>query len=170
MKMRCWFCFAAIAALLAGAPGLAHAAGSGLDSKPVSAAEFGAFLRGRKSVPDRKSDPDRKSVPNKDAPQKEAAVNLDWHKASAYCAAQGKRLPSAREWIAACEARELTFPWWIWEWTTTDADMGEAGFKVLCGPGPSTCECTHAYHTTWSNEVKGFRCAKVDPSVRLFEN
>ncbi len=148
----------ALAALLAGAPGPAHAAGSGLDRKPVSAAEFGAFLRGGKSVP------------NKDAPQKEAAVNLNWHKAGAYCAAQGKRLPSAREWIAACEARELAFPWWIWEWTTTDADRGEAGFKVLCGPGPSTCECTHAYHTTWSNEVKGFRCAKVDPSVRLFEN
>ncbi len=158
MKMRGWFCLAALAALLAGDPGLAHAAGSGLDRKPVSAAEFGAFLRGGKSVP------------NKGAPQKEPAVNLNWHKAGAYCAAQGKRLPSAQEWIAACEARELTFPWWIWEWTTTDADRGEAGFKILCGPGPSTCECTHAYHTTWSNEVKGFRCAKVDPSVRRSEN
>ncbi len=158
MKMRCWFCVAAIAALLAGAQGFAFAAGSGLDRKPVTAAEFGAFLRGGKSVP------------NKDAPQKEAAVNLNWHKAGAYCAAQGKRLPSAQEWIAACESRELAFPWWIWEWTTTDADRGEAGFKVLCGPGPSTCECTHAYHTTWSNEVKGFRCAKVDPSVRRSEN
>ncbi len=168
MKMRCWFCLAALAALLAGAPGPAHAAGSGLDRKPVSAAEFGAFLRGGKSGPDK--DAPRNSVPNKDAPQNEAAVNLSWHKAGAYCAAQGKRLPSAREWIAACEARELAFPWWIWEWTTTDAGRGEAGFKILCGPGPSTCECTHAYHTTWSNEVKGFRCAKADPSVRRLEN
>ena len=109
MKMRGWFCLAALAALLAGAPGFAIAAGSGLDRKPVSAAEFGAFLREGKSVPD------RRSAPNNGTPQKEAAVNLNWHQAGAYCAAQGKRLPSAQEWIAACEARELTFPWWIWE-------------------------------------------------------
>ncbi|MFC1491604.1 SUMF1/EgtB/PvdO family nonheme iron enzyme [Nitrospinota bacterium] len=154
--MGSWTRFAAIALLLAGLAGLASALGSQLDRVPVSAAQFEAFLQKRGAPPS------QGNLPTK----REAAVNLNWHQASAYCEAQGKRLPSAQEWISACEAKEIEFPWFIWEWTTTDADRGEAGFKVLCGPGPSMCGCTHAYHTTWSNEVKGFRCAKPQPSVR----
>ncbi len=133
------------------------AASARLDRTPVSAAEYEALAlkKGER--------PANRPLTPKGGP----AVNIDWHQASAYCKAGGKRLPSAQEWIAACEARELDFPWWTWEWTSTDAKGGEAGFKLLCGPGADTCACTHAYHPTWSNEVKGFRCARPQPSVML---
>ncbi len=149
------------AALLAGLAGAAWAAGARLDQTPVSAAQFAAFLL---------------SQGGKDAPAgtggEGPAVSLTWHQARAYCAAQGKRLPSAQEWIGACQAKEIQHTGWIWEWTTTDAGPGEHGaeqpFKLLCGPGPE-CSCTHAYHPDWKNEVKGFRCARPDPNVRLLE-
>lgn len=133
---------------------LAWAAGARLDRLPVSDREFAAFLR-------------------RDAPSGAGgapAVLMNWHQARAYCAARRKRLPTAPEWLDACRAKRLEFRGPIWEWTSTETDQqGEdekIRFKVLCGPGPE-CLCTHAYHPDWRNEVKGFRCALPDPSVRL---
>ncbi|MEK6709206.1 MAG: SUMF1/EgtB/PvdO family nonheme iron enzyme [Nitrospinota bacterium] len=138
---------------------LAWAAGAELDRLPVPDREFSAFLRreggGRPPSPGGGEEP---------------AVLLDWHQARAYCAAQGKRLPTAPEWLEACRAKRLEFQSPIWEWTTTETDRhgedAKVRFKLLCGPGPE-CSCTHAYHPNWRNEVKGFRCARGLPSVRL---
>lgn len=149
---------ALFAAALLGLSGHARAAAR-LDHRPVSAAD----LAGAQNKNDSRKQSESPSA-------NEPAVLIDWYSASEYCAAQKKRLPSAAEWIAACEAGALEFPWGIWEWTTTEAGGGESGFKLLCGPGSSTCGCTHAYDPTWSNEVKGFRCAKSLPSVRRMEN
>jgi hypothetical protein len=138
--------------------GSAQAAAPRLDPIPVSATEFKRFTR---------STPTPKSGENATLPNG-PAVNLNWHEAKAFCASMGKRLPSAGEWLVACESKAIEFPWWIWEWTSTNANQDEgADFKLLCGPGTTTCECTHAYHTSWSNEVKGFRCVKPEPSVAL---
>ena len=155
MKLDTWIRLSAAALILAG--GAASAAESKLDRKPVSAAEFWAYRRAGKSPSDTPNPPSAK----------DPAVNLTWHQANGFCASKHKRLPSVQEWIAACQARTIRFPWWIWEWTSTDAGKRGAGFKTLCGPGPVTCECTHSYHTTWANQVKGFRCARSRPSVRL---
>ncbi len=145
------------AALLFGISGHARAAAR-LDRRPVSAADLAGAQN--KNGSEKKSESPSANEP---------AVLIDWYRAREYCAAQKKRLPSATEWNAACEAGELEFPWGIWEWTTTEAGGSESGFKLLCGPGGSTCGCTHAYDPSWSNEVKGFRCAKSLPSVRLLE-
>ena len=139
---------------------LAWAAGARLDRLPVSEREFSAFLRREPGA----GRPD--ALPAGAVP----AVLMNWHQARAYCAAQGKRLPTAPEWIEACRAKQLEFRGAIWEWTSTETDReGEdekVRFKLLCGPGPE-CGCTHAYHPGWRNEVKGFRCARAEPSVRL---
>ncbi|MEE9239780.1 MAG: SUMF1/EgtB/PvdO family nonheme iron enzyme [bacterium] len=155
--------FAAVllaAAFLPGSSGHAHAAGARLDRHPVSAADLTGFQQ-KKGAQKNSESPPASGGP---------AVLVDWYQAREYCAARGKRLPSAQEWIAACQAREIEFPSWIWEWTSTDAEGSEAGFKQLCGPGTSTCGCTHAYHPTWSNAVKGFRCAIPLPSVQRMKN
>ncbi len=161
MKTAKWFpiliAVTFFAASLIGLSGHARAAAR-LDRRPVSAAD----LAGAQN----KTDSGKKSEsPSANGP----AVLIDWYSAREYCAAQEKRLPSAAEWIAACEAGDLEFPWEIWEWTTTETGDGESGFKLLCGPGSFTCGCTHAYDPSWSNEVKGFRCARSLPSVRWME-
>ena len=139
---------------------LAWAAGARLDRLPVLDREFSAFLR-------REPGAGRAAPP---AAGEAAAVLMNWHQARAYCAAQGKRLPTAPEWQEACRAKQMEFRGSIWEWTSTEAGReGEdekVRFKLLCGPGPE-CGCTHAYHPEWRNEVKGFRCARAEPSVRL---
>lgn len=138
--------------------GLGIAASGTLDRQQVSAADFAAFLKKTGSKESLVTD-------SPDAP----AVNVTWYQAKAYCEAQGKRLPTEKEWIAACQAKSLVYRWSIWEWTTDEVRGGERGggtvYKLLCGVGP-TCECTHAYPPGWSNPVKGFRCAKKSPSVR----
>ena len=47
----------------------------------------------------------------------------------------------------------------IWEWTSTDVDMGGQSYKALCGPA-NTCDCSHRYLPQWKNDVKGFRCVQ----------
>ena len=148
--------FFALLILLFTAP--AQAAAPRLDRTPVSAAEFKRFSQPA-TTPESGENTTLSGAP---------AVNLSWHEANNFCASKGKRLPSAEEWLAACESKAIEFPWWIWEWTTTNANKDEgADFKLLCGPGTTACECTHAYHTSWSNEVKGFRCVRPEPSVEF---
>jgi len=102
----------------------------------------------------------------KDAP----VVLVTWHDAVSYCRWVGKRLPTLDEWKSACEAATLKKQALIWEWTSTDVDMGGETFKALCGPDLS-CDCSHRYHPDWKNEVKGFRCcrdAALTTRLRIF--
>jgi formylglycine-generating enzyme required for sulfatase activity len=93
----------------------------------------------------------------------EPVVLVTWYDAAAYCKWAGnKRLPTVQEWRASCGAAEFGKLGDVWEWTSTEVE-GERD-KVLCGP-QGTCECTHMYHPTWKNMVKGFRCAGNQPLV-----
>jgi len=157
MKQAIWILMFAAALILLGGERTASAAISNLDQIPVSAAEFWVYRRAGKSPPDNPKPPS----------MKDPAVNLTWHQAHGYCASMRKRLPAVQEWILACEAQTIRFPWLIWEWTSTDAGGRGADFKMLCGPGGDTCGCSHSYHATWANQVKGFRCARSRPSVNL---
>ena len=84
-------------------------------------------------------------------------VLVSWHDAISYCRWAGRRLPTVDEWTATCKGGELKKRGDVWEWTSTDVDMGSRTFKALCGPMDS-CDCSHRYHPSWKNEVKGFRC------------
>lgn len=91
--------------------------------------------------------------------ENEPVVLVNWHGAVAYCTWLGRRLPTVEEWTSTCETGKLKKRANIWEWTSTDVDMGQETFKALCGPG-NTCDCSHRYHPDWKNEVKGFRCSR----------
>lgn len=91
-------------------------------------------------------------------------VLVSWHDAISYCRWQGNRLPTVNEWMATCKSGKLKKRGDVWEWTSTDVDMGRETFKALCGPLGS-CDCSHRYHPEWKNEVKGFRCAQGSPPV-----
>ncbi|MDA1000427.1 MAG: SUMF1/EgtB/PvdO family nonheme iron enzyme [bacterium] len=149
---------AGLLVLFAFGAGLALAASGALDRQQVSAADFTAFLKKTGSK-------EKLVTDSPDAP----AVNVTWYQAKAYCEAQGKRLPTEKEWMSACEAKSLVFRWSIWEWTSDEVRGRERGsgtpYKVLCGVGPA-CECAHAYPPGWKSPVKGFRCAKKSPNVR----
>jgi hypothetical protein len=73
-------------------------------------------------------------------------------------------LPTVDEWQSTCEGGKLKKRGDIWEWTSTDVDMGGQTYKALCGP-ENTCECTHRYLPQWKNEVKGFRCVQDSTPV-----
>lgn len=94
----------------------------------------------------------------------EPVVLVSWHDAVSYCRWLGKRLPTADEWMAPCKGGKLKKRGDVWEWTSTDVEMGPETFKALCGPIGS-CDCSHRYHPEWKNEVKGFRCAQASPSM-----
>ena len=86
-------------------------------------------------------------------------VLVNFHDAAAYCRWVERRLPTVDEWKATCEGGKLKKRGDIWEWTSTDVDMGGQTYKALCGPGNS-CDCSHRYLPDWKNEVKGFRCVQ----------
>jgi formylglycine-generating enzyme required for sulfatase activity len=89
----------------------------------------------------------------------EPVVLVNFHEAASYCRWAGKRLPTVDEWKSACESGRLKKRGDIWEWTSTDVDLGGHTYKALCGPGDS-CDCSHRYLPDWKNEVKGFRCVQ----------
>ena len=86
-------------------------------------------------------------------------VLVTWHDAISYCRWAGKRLPTVDEWSTTCKSRGLKKLGDVWEWTSTDVEMGSETFKALCGPMGS-CDCSHRYLPEWKNEVKGFRCVR----------
>ena len=89
---------------------------------------------------------------------------VNFHEAAAYCRFVGKRLPTVDEWKSTCEGGKLKKRGDIWEWTSTDVDMGGQTYKALCGPS-NTCDCSHRYLPEWKNEVKGFRCVQDSTPV-----
>jgi len=91
-------------------------------------------------------------------------VLVNFHEAAAYCRFVGRRLPSVDEWQSTCALGTLKKRGDIWEWTSTDIDMGGQTYKALCGPS-NTCDCSHRYLPEWKNEVKGFRCARDSTPV-----
>jgi formylglycine-generating enzyme required for sulfatase activity len=101
-------------------------------------------------------------VPN--GKENDPVVLINFHEAAAYCRFVGRRLPTVDEWQSTCHAGKLKKRGDIWEWTSTDVDMGGQTYKALCGPA-NTCECTHRYLPGWKNEVKGFRCVKDQTPV-----
>jgi formylglycine-generating enzyme required for sulfatase activity len=96
--------------------------------------------------------------------ENQTVVLVNFHDADAYCRFAGRRLPSADEWKLTCEAGKLKKRGDIWEWTSTDVDMGGQTYKALCGPA-NTCDCSHRYLPQWKNEVKGFRCVQDSTPV-----
>jgi formylglycine-generating enzyme required for sulfatase activity len=96
--------------------------------------------------------------------QNEPVVLVNFLEAIAYCRFVGRRLPTVDEWKATCEAGKLKKRGDIWEWTSTDVDMGGQTYKALCGPA-NTCDCSHRYLPQWKNEVKGFRCVQDSTPV-----
>ena len=96
--------------------------------------------------------------------ENEPVVLVNFHEATAYCRFVGKRLPTVEEWKSTCEGGKLKKRGDIWEWTSTDVDMGGQIYKALCGPGNS-CDCSHRYLPEWKNQVKGFRCVQDSTPV-----
>jgi len=86
-------------------------------------------------------------------------VLVTFDDAAAYCRFVNRRLPTVDEWKSNCEAGKLNKLGDIWEWTSTDVDVGGQTYKALCGPG-NNCDCSHRYLPQWKNEVKGFRCSQ----------
>lgn len=105
--------------------------------------------------------------------ENDPVVLVNFHDVNAYCRWVGKRLPTVDEWKSTCEAGKLKKRGDIWEWTSTDVDMGGQTYKALCGPA-STCDCSHRYLPEWKNSVKGFRCVVDQTPVTwlsiLFQN
>lgn len=89
--------------------------------------------------------------------ENDPVVLVTWHEAVSYCRWVGRRLPTVDEWMSSCEGNRLKKLGNIWEWTSTDVEMGQQTFKALCGPS-GACDCSHRYLPEWKNEVKGFRC------------
>jgi formylglycine-generating enzyme required for sulfatase activity len=96
--------------------------------------------------------------------ENDPVVLVSFHDAMAYCRWIGKRLPSVDEWKSTCEGGKLKKRGDIWEWTSTDVDMGGQTYKALCGPA-NTCDCSHRYLPEWKNQVKGFRCVQDSTPV-----
>lgn len=97
--------------------------------------------------------------------ENDPVVLVNFHQAAAYCRFVGQRLPTVDEWKSSCEAGKLNKRGDIWEWTSTDINIGAETYKALCGPANS-CDCSHRYLPDWKNEVKGFRCVQgVTPVI-----
>jgi formylglycine-generating enzyme required for sulfatase activity len=96
--------------------------------------------------------------------ENDPVVLVNFHEAAAYCRFVSRRLPTVEEWQSTCQAGKLKKRGDIWEWTSTDIDIGGQTYKALCGPA-NTCECTHRYLPEWKNEVKGFRCVQDQTPV-----
>lgn len=142
---RCWMFFL---------PAYFIAAGS-LDPSEVTNGEYLKFiLATRHAAPENWS---HGRIPA--GKESEPVVLVTFHDAAAYCNWTGRRLPKVDEWKSTCESGKLKKRGDIWEWTSTDVDMGGQTYKALCGPA-NTCECTHRYLPEWKNEVKGFRCVQ----------
>jgi formylglycine-generating enzyme required for sulfatase activity len=89
---------------------------------------------------------------------------VNFHDAVSYCRFVGRRLPAVEEWKSICDGGKLTKRGDVWEWTSTDVDLGGQTYKALCGPSNS-CDCSHRYLPHWKNQVKGFRCVQGSTPV-----
>ena len=87
-----------------------------IDKTPVTNAEFAQFIKGhpqwqRGKVGAKQAEPNYLKHWGKNSPQaadaNKPATNVSWFAAHAYCAAQGKRLPTTDEWEFVGLASEL---------------------------------------------------------------
>ncbi len=148
MKFLAFYCFVFFL------PIALSASGGSMDRREVTNGDYLKFVRATgHPVPEYWADG---QYP--EGQENEPVVLVTWHDASQYCKwAGGKKLPSADEWLAMCEAGTLGKEGDVWEWTSTDIPTEEGTFKALCGP-MDTCDCSHRYLPEWRNMVKGFRC------------
>lgn len=91
--------------------------------------------------------------------ENDPVVLVNFSEAAGYCRFIGQRLPAADEWKATCEAGKLKKKGDVWEWTSTEVNVGGENYLALCGPANS-CDCSHRYLPHWRNAVKGFRCVR----------
>lgn len=159
---------ACLPSLLLAWPGGPAGAQPRLDKHEVTNREYAAFV----AAQGRRSPGHWNGAKPDDAIADEPVVLVTFHDAEAYCAwAGGKRLPSVEEWQRSCRGQELDKLGMVWEWTSTlTPGRGGEGFRALCGPGleSSGCDCSHSYHPTWMNEVKGFRCTAAPPMAEVW--
>jgi formylglycine-generating enzyme required for sulfatase activity len=150
---------AAIVALLLGGSYIGVIqGGGGLDPHEVTNAQYARFI----AETGREPPPHWQDHAPPHGRSGEPVVMVNWYDAVAYCGWDShKKLPTAAEWQAACQAGELHKLGSVWEWTTSTAD-GHGEGKILCGPR-GTCACGHIYDPSWHNMVKGFRCTSSQP-------
>jgi hypothetical protein len=96
--------------------------------------------------------------------ENDPVVLVNFHEAVSYCRFVGRRLPTVEEWQSTCALGKLNKRGDVWEWTSTDVEMGGETYKALCGPSNS-CDCSHRYLPHWRNAVKGFRCSQDSTPV-----
>ena len=147
---RCWVFFLPLYFLVAAA----------FDSTEVTNGEYLKFILSTRHTAPENWSHGRYPKGKDDDP----VVLVNFHDAAAYCRWVGRRLPTVDEWKATCEGGKLKKRGDIWEWTSTDVDMGGQTYKPLCGPA-NTCDCSHRYLPEWKNEVKGFRCVQDQTPV-----
>jgi len=91
-----------------------------IDKFEVTDRDLAAYLRsaggaGQSTVPANSTEPRAPNAPGERTSGAEAfgipARNVTWHQAAAYCAAIGKRLPSAHEWERAARGGGRLFPY-----------------------------------------------------------
>ena len=135
-------------------------AAAAFDSSEVTNGEYLKFLLAtRHTAPENWS---HGRIPS--GKENEPVVLVTFLDAAAYCSWAERRLPTVDEWKSTCEGGKLKKHGDIWEWTSTDVEIGGQTYKALCGPA-NTCECTHRYLPDWKNEVKGFRCVQATKPV-----
>ncbi len=130
-------------------------AAAGLDTSEVTNGEYLKFVLATRHLPPEHWVDGRFPSGQENDP----VVLVSFDDAATYCRFVGRRLPTVEEWRSTCEAGKLNKLGDIWEWTSTDVDVGGQSYKALCGPGNS-CDCSHRYLPQWKNEVKGFRCSQ----------
>ena len=150
LLVRCWVFFLPVYFLVAAA----------FDSTEVTNGEYLKFILSTRHTAPENWSHGRYPTDKENDP----VVLVNFHDAAAYCHWIGRRLPKVDEWKATCEGGKLKKRGDIWEWTSTDVDMGGQTYKALCGPA-NTCDCSHRYLPEWKNEVKGFRCVQDSTPV-----